>query len=174
MFKKNNRYKLLKIFLDEPIDSFRLRELARLSGISPASVINYLKRFEEERLIRRYEKRGIPFYVAERDSDDFIFNKKLSILYELQVSGLINFLWDNLHPSAIILYGSYAKGESIENSDIDIFIVGKEKEISLDKFEDIFGREIHLIFEENPKKIPKRLRSNLINGVVLKGYFDAI
>ncbi len=174
MFKKNNRYKLLKIFLDEPLDSFRLRELARLSGISPASVINYLKRFEEEKLIKKYEKRNIPFYVAERDNGNFIFYKKLSILYELQTSGLVNFLWENLHPSAIILYGSYAKGEAIENSDIDIFIVGKEKKISIEKFENIFEREIHLMFEENPKKIPKRLRSNLINGVVLKGYFDAI
>lgn len=174
MFNKNNRYKLLKIFLDSPLDSFRLRELSRISEISPASVINYLKEFGDEGLIKKYEKRGIPFYQAERDNEKFILYKKISILYELNESGLVDFLWDSLHPQAIILYGSYAKGESIENSDIDLFIVGKEKKILLEKFEKIFNKEIHLMFEENPKKIPKRLKSNLINGVVLKGYFDAI
>jgi len=174
MFKKNNRYKILKIFLDDPLDSFRLRELSRISKVSPMSVMNYLKEFEAEGLIRKYEKRGIPFYRAERDNEMFIFYKKLSINYELQNSGLVDFLWCSLHPDAIILYGSYAKGESIENSDIDVFIVGKEKKVSLDKFKDKLGKEIHLMFEENPKKIPKRLRSNLINGIVLKGYFDAI
>lgn len=173
MLGKYNRYILLKVFLDSPLDNFRLRELSRISGISPASVMNYLEEFEKEGLIRKYEKRNVPFYQAERDNEDFIFYKKISILYELKKSGLINYLWDNLYPEAIILYGSYAKGESIEGSDIDIFIVGKERKILLDKFEKLFDREIHLMFKENPKKISKNLKSNLINGVVLKGYFDA-
>ncbi|PIU75730.1 hypothetical protein COS75_02635, partial [Candidatus Pacearchaeota archaeon CG06_land_8_20_14_3_00_35_12] len=69
MLQKYNRYKLLKIFLDYPTESFRLRELSRMSKISPVSVINYLKEFEKEELIRKYEKRGIPFYVAERDNE---------------------------------------------------------------------------------------------------------
>ena len=122
MFKKNNRYLLLKVFLDSPLDSFRLRELSRISGISPASVMNYLKEFINDSLIKKYEKREIPFYQADRDNENFVFYKKISILYELKNSGLINFLWENIHPDAIILYGSYAKGESIESSDIDIFI----------------------------------------------------
>lgn len=172
MLKKYNRYKLLKVFLDSPTDSFRLRELSRLSSISPVSVMNYLKEFIREGLIKKYQKRGVPFYQAERDNEDFVFYKKLSIFYELKESGLIDFLWDKLYPDAIILYGSYVKGESIESSDIDIFIVGKKRKISLSAFEKILGKEIHLMFEENPKKIQKKLKSNLVNGIVLKGYFN--
>jgi len=174
MLEKYNKYVLLKVFLDFPLDSFRLRELSRISGISPASVMNYLKEYEKKGLIRRYEKRGVPFYKAERDNEDFIFYKKISILYEINKSGLIDYLWEGIHPETIILYGSYAKGESIDNSDLDIFIVGKEKKLSLDRFEKILGKEIHLIFEENLKKIPKELKNNLINGIVLKGYFNAL
>ncbi len=48
MLEKYNKYKLLKIFLFNPIESFRLRELSRLSGISPPSVMAYLKEFEDE------------------------------------------------------------------------------------------------------------------------------
>lgn len=96
MLQKNNRYKLLRVFLDDPLESFRLRELSRLSKIAPPSVMNYLKEFEKQDLIKKYEKRGIPFYQAVRDSERFIFYKKLSILFELQESGLVDFLWEKI------------------------------------------------------------------------------
>ena len=174
MFKKNNRYKLLKIFLDKPLEGFRLRELGRLSKISPASVLNYLKDFEETGFIEKQEDKGYAVYKSNRDGEKFIFYKKLSILYELEESGLINFLWEEVCPSAIILYGSHVKGESIEESDIDIFLIGKKVEVSVSEFEEKLGKEIHLMFDDNPKKIPKALRNNLINGIVLRGYFTAL
>lgn len=170
MLKKYNRYKLLKVFLDSPTESFRLREISRISKISPLSVMNYLKEFEQEDLIKRYQKRGIPFYTAIRDNEKFILYKKISMIYGLNESGLIEFLWEKLSPEAIILYGSHAKGEAIENSDLDIFIIGKEKNIKLDDFEKRLNKKIHLMFEINTKKIPEELKNNLINGIILKGY----
>lgn len=173
MLKKYNRYKLLKIFLDSPTESFRLRELSRLSGISPLSVVNYLKEFEREELIKRYEKRRIPFYQAIRDNEKFILYKKISIIYELNDSGIVNYLWDKLSPDAIILYGGYAKGESTEESDIDLFLVSKEKYLDLSEFEKKLGKKIHLAFDNKVGRIPKELKNNLINGMVLRGYFKA-
>ena|SRR3989344_188070 len=170
MLQKYNRYKLLKIFLESPTESFRLRELSRFSKISPPSVIAYLKEFEKEELITKYEKRNIPFYTANRDNEDFKVYKKLSIVFELHHSGAIDFLWEKLSPEAIILYGSQGKGESTEESDIDLFIIGKEKKIDMEGFEKSLGRRIHILFEQNPQKIPKELKNNLINGIVLKGY----
>src|SRR3989338_2870687 len=170
MLNKYNRYKLLKIFLFNPTESFRLRELSRLSKISPPSVVNYLKEFEKQELIKSYVKRDIPFYKAEIDNEKFRQYKKLSILFELENSGFIDFLWDRLSPECIILYGSYAKGESTESSDIDLFIIGKEKNADLDIFEKKIGIKIHLMFEGNVNKIPKELKNNLINGIVLRGY----
>ena len=55
-----------------------------------------------------------------------------------------------------------------------IFIIGKEKKIGLEKYEKKLGKEIHLMFESSPKKISKELKNNLVNGIVLKGYFKAI
>lgn len=170
MLVKYNRYKLLKIFLFNPTEEFRLRELSRLSGISPPSVMVYLREFESGGLIKSYVKRGIPFYKAEINNEKFRENKKLSILFELNESGLVNFLWDNLSPKAIILYGSFAKGESTEDSDLDLFVIGKHKQINLDKYEKKIGVKIHLMFEDDLKKIPKELKNNLINGIVIKGY----
>lgn len=171
MLEKYNRYKLLKIFLDFPLEKFRLRELARDSKISPPSVINYLKEFENEDLIRKQNNRGIPFYRANIDNKKFREYKKLSILSELNNSGLIDFLWQKLSPKAIILYGSWAKGESTDNSDVDVFIIGKEKRLDLNSFEKILNKKIHLMFDDNPKKIPNELKNNLVNGIILRGYF---
>ena len=173
MLEKNNRYRLLKAFLNSPTESFRLRELGRIARISPPSVMQYLKEFERREIIRRYENRGIPFYKAERENENFIFYKKLSVLYELHVSGLVGFLWEKLAPEAIILYGSYAKGESTEGSDIDIFVIGKERPLKIKEFEKKLGKEVHLMFNPEIQKIPKELKNNLINGIVLKGYFRA-
>ena len=170
MLQNYNRYKLLKVFLDNSTESFRLRELSRMSKISPPSVLNYLKEFEKQDLIKRYEKRDVPFYQANLDNEDFIQYKKLSILFELHNSGLIDFLWEKLSPEAIILYGSQIKGESTENSDIALFIIGREKRIDIEKFQKKLNSEIHLLFEKNPINISKELKNNLINGVVLKGY----
>ena len=174
MLQNYNKYKLLKVFLYSPTESFRLRELSRLSGISPVSVMNYLKEYEEEGIIMRYRKRGVPFYQAIRDNEQFKLYKRISILYELNLSGLVDYLWEKFSPEAIILYGSYAKGESVEDSDIDIYMLCKEKAVNIKEFEEMIGKPIHLMFGASVKKIPTELMNNLINGIVLKGYLKVL
>ena len=173
MLEKNNTYKVLKIFLDSPTDSFRLREISRLAKISPPSVMIYLKKFEHNGLIKKQIKRDVPFYSALRDNSAFILYKKISALFELNTSGLVDYLWEKTSPEAIVLYGSHARGESIEDSDIDIFILGKEKPVKLDDFEKMLGRKIHILFNQALKNVSKELRNNILNGMILKGYLPA-
>src|SRR3989344_325079 len=111
----------------------------------------YLREFENNGLIKKQVKRKIPFYSGERDSSKFISYKKLSIVFELNNAGLVDYLWENLSPRVIILYGSFAKGESIESSDIDIFVLCKETSIKLDNFEKKLNRKIHLISKKSLK-----------------------
>jgi len=171
MLGKYNRYRVLKVFLFSPGDSFRLRELSRLSKISPPSVMAYLKEFEKEGLIKMYKKREVPYYTSNVDSEILVIYKKLAVLYEIYDSGVVEYLWEKLAPDAIILYGSYAKGEFTERSDIDLFIIGKEKSLNLDEYEKRLGKNIHLMFEKEVKNIPNNLKNNLCNGIALKGYF---
>ena len=170
MFKKNNKYKVLKVFLDSPIESFRLRELSRKVKLAPLSVMRYLDVFLEEGLIIIYKKDKIKFYKAQRDSIKFSRYQKISTQYELYNSGVIDKIWEELHPEAIILYGSYAKGEAVENSDIDLFIMCGQKQINLEEYEKKLGKKIHLMFRLT-EKIPPELKNNLANGIVMGGYF---
>lgn len=173
MFKDYNKYKVLKIFLYNPTSSFRLRELSRKVGLAPLSLSNYLKEFEKEGLIKINIKENIKFYTAQRENINFSRYQKLSIQYELYDSGIIDKIWNETNPEAIILYGSYAKGEAIENSDIDIFIIGLEKKINLSEYIKKIGKEMHLIFQLKDK-IPNELKNSLVNGIIMKGYFKAI
>lgn len=170
MLGNYNKYKALKVFFYNSTDSLRLREISRMAGISPPSVMQYLKEFEEKGLIRKYIKRKVPFYQANRDSEDFREYSRISIIFEIHNSGLIDYLWEKLAPDAIVLYGSCAKGECTEESDIDIFIVGNEHKIDLVQYEKKIGRKVHLLFGSSPKNISRELINNLINGIVLKGY----
>ena len=170
MLEKYNRYRLLKIFLDSPTENFRLREIARLTKISPPSVMSYLKEFEEEGLIQKVIKNKIPIYRSIRDNPEFILYKKLSIIFELNKKGLIDYLWDKVSPEAIILYGSFSKGEAIENSDVDLFILGREIKVNIQEFENRLNRKVHLLFKDSLKEMTSELKNNVLNGIILKGY----
>lgn len=175
MLQNYNKYKVLKVFLDSPLHGFQLREISRLAKIAPTSVKKYLEEFQKKDIIRKSIKKNYTFYMykANRENEEFIFLKKVSTLIELNYSGLIEYLWENLSPEAIILYGSYVRGEAIDDSDIDLFIIGNEKKLELKKYEKLIGKKIHLMFKKRFNLLNKELKNNLINGIILKGYLEA-
>jgi predicted nucleotidyltransferase len=166
----SNAYRVLKVFLDSPTYEFGLREISRKINLALPSVKKYLSELESQGFIRKEIKKKLPVYYAERDYEKFKFYKKLDMQSLLFESGVIDFIWKKLSPEAIIFYGSCAKGDSVEDSDIDLFAIGKKLSISLDKYEDKIGKKIHLIIDELDN-IPKELKNNLSNGVVMRGYF---
>jgi predicted nucleotidyltransferase len=82
------------------------------------------------------------------------------------------------NPKAIVLFGSYRKGDDTENSDIDIAIeVLGEKGLKIVNFGNIeqlgYRKNINLnlhIFSRN--KIDLNLFSNIANGIVLDGFLE--
>lgn len=173
MLQNYNKYKVLKVFLHHPTEQFRLRELSKISTVPPVSLNNYLASSIHEKLVKKYVKNKIPFYQAERDTEQFKFYQKISTLYELNQSGFIQALWEECSPEAIILFGSHSRGEAIESSDIDIAILGKKTSFRSEQYEKKLGKKIELHFYPTLSAIPKELRNNILNGCVLKGYIEA-
>ena len=170
MIQKYSRYKILKEFLEFPLKDFSMRELSRMTKIAQPSVMNHLKALIKEDLIIR-EKKGIyPTYRANRDNDMFKFYKKFNLILDIQESGLLEFINDSCYPDTIILFGSGSIGEDTENSDIDLFIQSKEKDLNLSKYKKILHSEINLFFEENFSRLSNELKNNILNGIVLDGY----
>ncbi len=173
MLAKDNRYKVLKIFFDDPLaKDFQLREISRKISLAPKSVKKYLDELEKENLIVRGKHRihRYPVYHANRDNKYFKFLKKLDIMKEIKESGLLNYLDNNCMPDVVILFGSASKGEDVKDSDIDLFLLCKEKKLNLKSFEDMLNRGINIFYNNNFNKLSKELKNNIINGVILKGY----
>ena len=75
-------------------------------------------------------------------------------------------------PKTIVLFGSYRRGEDVEESDIDIFLECKKENVNVERFEKKLGRKIQLHFQENFNAYPKELKNNIINGIVLSGFLE--
>jgi predicted nucleotidyltransferase len=175
MLKKDNRYNVLRIFFENPIpkgDGFQLREISRKTDLAPKSVKSYLEEFENEELIikKKHRIHNYPVYYANRDYEYFKFLKILDTLKIIIESGLLNYLKDKCMPDVIILFGSAALGEDLINSDVDIFMLCKEKKLDLEEYESKLSRKINLFFSEKFSKLSNELKNNIINGIKLYGY----
>ncbi|MBU2634130.1 MAG: nucleotidyltransferase domain-containing protein [Nanoarchaeota archaeon] len=175
MLQKNNKYKILRIFFEDPIPigiGFQLREISRRINLAPTSVKNYLKELEKENLIvkKKHRIHNYPIYYANRNNPDFKDFKKINTLLMLKEINLIEHLNDTCMPEAIILFGSASKGEDILGSDIDIFVMSKKQKLDLQKYETKLKRKINIFFSDNFNKLSKELKNNIINGIILKGY----
>lgn len=176
MITKNIKEKIKEHFMQNPTERLRVRQIEKKLKLSLPSVIRYTKELEEEEMLKSEEIGGAKLYSADRTSPFFILEKKLFNIKQLYDSGFVNYLINELSNPAIVLFGSYAQGQDIEKSDIDIYIeYPTEKRIDLKKFEKALGKEIQLFVFPNIHKVPnKELANNIINGITLNGFVEAI
>lgn len=163
--------KVMRLFFDYPMERYHIREIARLTGVHPNSVIDAVKKLERIHLVKSRKKRNVVEVYANAESRDFIFRKRIFNIEKIYSSGLIAEIVKLFNPELISLIGSYSRGEDIERSDVDIVIVCKnEKEVlDLSKYETALSRSIHLI-KTGYNKMSDEFYTNLINGIVLYGY----
>ncbi len=170
MLQNYSRYRLLQEFFDFPRKNFQMRELSRRIKLAQVSVIAHLKVLLQEGLVVREDKGIYPSFQANRDGEQFKLLKKQNLVWRISASGLLGHLEEKLIPNCIILFGSAARGEDTEESDLDLFVQADEVKLDLTKYEKIFHRKINPLFEPNLKNLNKELLNNLINGDVLQGY----
>jgi predicted nucleotidyltransferase len=176
MWKNYNKYKVLKVFFDDPIPKggFQLREIGRLAKLAPKSVGIYLNELIKEGLVlKEHRLHKYPVYYANRDETSFKLYKKLDLVASLLEIGLVDHLYDTFIPECIVLFGSAAKGEDVLESDLDIFIETEGKSVDLSKFEKKLGRKINPFFCAGFQKLSPELRNNIVNGIILRGYLKA-
>jgi predicted nucleotidyltransferase len=133
LFGKTRR-SILALLFSHAEESFHLRKILRLAGISPGAGQRELKRLSDAGVILRTVKENQVLFQA---------NPQCPIVEELKslitkTAGVVDVLRAALGPltgriSMALLYGSLARGKAGRDSDIDLLVVG---EVS---FEDIVG-----------------------------------
>jgi predicted nucleotidyltransferase len=177
MSKKIDEDAILTLFL-ENTKEYHVREVARNFKISPATAKKYLDVFVKQGLLTSKEERGHLLYEGNWNNEAYRFEKKLHNLRRIKESGLLTYLREELAEPTIILFGSWAKGENHETSDIDLFIRTEEtQELTLEKYEKklkaniqpfLYNRKAY----EELRKNNKELLNNIINGSILTGYVE--
>ncbi|MBR9700058.1 nucleotidyltransferase domain-containing protein [Candidatus Woesearchaeota archaeon] len=140
------------------------REIAQSLDVSPTAVAKAVKGIG---LIKRTKTKVMTTIELDMEKASMIKRtENLRLIYE---SGLADQLEGHFPGCAIILFGSYSFGEDTVKSDIDIAIIGKKKDIRLERFEKLLERTINLQFYHDIKSVHANLRQNIINGIVIKG-----
>jgi predicted nucleotidyltransferase len=151
-------------------------EISRTVGIAHTSVKKNLTALVKlgfiTEMLEKKGKRKFPVYTAKRENSLFQQHKQLYNLRSLYESNLIRYIEEKLSPRTIILFGSYKRGEDVEDSDIDVYVECRGENLALQTFEKKLGRKIELHFNENFASYPKELKNNLINGIVVSGFLE--
>ena len=159
--------KIKALFFHGALRRWSFRDLIQESEISRERVNHHLRELIREKFIRRVKQKGkMPYYIANRDSGKFRFEKQLHGLILLEQSGLFEHLNSLKEIKTAILFGSFARGDWSKSSDIDLFIYGDDKNFAKGEFEHKVKREIQLFSYQNPAEIKKELDPKLLLNIV--------
>lgn len=163
--EKNTEKRILELYYEYPDKEFTVREITKLTNIPRATAHKYIVELKKQDLITKDNKA----------QNTLLFKtKKVNYFIEKIIStGLIEYIVKELNPSCIILFGSIRKGESIKDSDIDIFIESSlKKNISPKIFEKKLKHKIQVFVEPDIKNLQPNLFNNVVNGIKLYGSFN--
>lgn len=173
MKRKDIKQSIKEYFFINPGTSQRVREIERILKLPLPSVIRYCKELEREGILTIIRTGSVSFYTASRN-EKYLLEKKLFNIKSLYNCGIIEYLKRELSNPPIVLFGSYLKGEDMEDSDIDLYIeTPSKKQINFDKFKKILKREIQIFQHKSLKEISNpHLANNIINGITINSYIE--
>ena len=178
LFTSSTRVKLLKLFFMNREREFYLRELSRITGENPNSIKRELENLKSIGLITERKRGNQKLYRVN----------KLCPIHEelrkivLKTVGIGEVLRENLVKFDVkfaLIYGSFAQGEEVKDSDIDLLIIGDVDEEELikiiKKLEEELSREINYILWTR-KEFRKRIKEkhHLLMDVIEKPFIMII
>ena len=178
LYNETGRQKVIETLFKYPDKEFSLSDLAREAGVAKANIGKILEQLYNLGMIELTKLTKIWRIMANVQNPAYI---KFKIIYNLSIvcqSGLVDFLNDHFkNPKAIVLFGSFRKGEDITGSDIDIAIeMDSQKEYTtaeweFDQLKAVIDRKIqvHLF---NRKNVDINVFNNIANGIVLSGFLE--
>ena len=171
----NIKERIKEHFFMNPTKKMRVRQIERELKLPLPSVIRYCKELEKEEILKKETISGVSVYLADRVSKKFLIAKRLFNLNSIFESGLLDYMIKEYFNPVIVLFGSYSKGEDIEESDIDLYVeTPKKHEFKLQKFEKILNRRIQIFNYKTIKDLPNpHLRNNIINGITINNFLEA-
>ena len=151
---------------------WHFEEIRKAAKISRTQLVQWLKKFEREGIIKRVKPRGkMPYYVHNFGNLKFQNEKRLFAWKKITESGLFEHLVSLKGAKVVILFGSFSRWDWYKDSDIDIFIYGSDEDFEQGKFELKLHRDIqvHAAKNKNDLKRIDKMIPYIISGDFIKG-----
>jgi predicted nucleotidyltransferase len=176
MYQNITQLKVLSLFMDNPYGKYYLREAARILKISPMTLKRSLDLLLKNKLILKEKIKNQILYTANLDNPAFRHFKIARNLSRFLKKDVVGFILKSIPgTSAIVLYGSYAKGEDDQASDIDLLVIAPVKKNISGDLSALIGKEVNLSLF-NPAQWSKHAASNrafyldiITEGIILYG-----
>ena len=184
-FPSEATYKVAELIFKYPHTIFHLRRIARETDFSTTAITDAIKILESKKILK-IEKTAITKNIrANLESLEYYSYKRIFNLFVLKKWSIIEALQKSIldTPKVIVLFGSFAKGEDIENSDVDILVIAQDKRTAKQKgiddawflpFKEFTGRKINLHVLPNLDKSSTEFKNTIANGIVLYGYLKVL
>jgi len=164
LIKSKLRQKILTYFFTNPGGNFYVRELARLLEEDYSNLAKELTKLEREGIFESETKGKTKYYRLNKSYPLYKQLKEIIFKTTGVEGGIRGELKKIKNINQAFLFGSFAKGDSDFQSDIDLLIIGDpDPELLSEKIsqlEDKFSREINYIvmkkeeFQKKKKKEP--------------------
>ncbi len=176
MARTSMENEILELFFNYPTKQWHFKEVREKVPIADNKISKWLKILKKELFINKITPKGkMPYYISNYESPNFQNKKRLFALKKLYDSGFLNHLSSLKNAKTVIIFGSMARWDWHNQSDIDLFILGDAKELEQGKYERGLKREIQLFTckdESELKKFNKDLIKSIIQGDIIKGNLD--
>lgn len=163
--------KILELFYSSP-KHWRFEEILKKVKISRPQLAQWLKKFDKESIIKRVKPKGkMPYYVQNFESAEFHQRKRLFTLKRFYETGFLNHL-QQCNADTVIIFGSFARTDWHDKSDIDLFVLGKADNLNVRQYEKKLKREIQLFHFNKPEEMSKLspgLLPYIAAGDIIKG-----
>ena len=180
LFFNKSTFKAAELIFNNPNKTFHIRMIERETGLSTTAIKESVKKLHKFNIIT-IEKTPLTTNIkANLESEAYRFYKQVFNLYRLNRYNFIHNLVTYFNnPEAVVLFGSFAKGEDIEESDVDILVLSSSKTPQvLNKliagFEKELNRKINIHVLPSLNKSSKEFKNALANGIVLHGYLKVL
>ena len=176
---RKSKVKILRLFMSSDDREYCLDDIAKSTGMSCGTIYPSLNELLETRIIiQRKAGRSILYKINKNHT---LFNK-IKELIDLEKKSLMNVAKAFVHRLskddivAVVLFGSVARGEFTEKSDVDILVVYKDERIKdeirnlVDNIADSYDVHVVPVFLTQ-KEIKERIKQfdNFIITVIDEG-----
>ncbi len=149
--------KILSLFTKGYNKEYYIREVEKLLNVSSRTALLTLAKLEKKGILELEAKGKIKIYSIKKSTlsrEFFLLTEQYKRIQFLEENHLIKEVLekaDEFMQGLIIIFGSYAKGIQKDDSDLDLFIVGKYEENKIKDIGKKYGIDVNI--KNYPMKI---------------------